>query len=96
MYFSYAFSELDVTVIKMLAGHSVETFPESIEVKPKFGMYRNSTKVSEDQIINTRGLFMSQFMFEPAQYSELKEFFGKVETGDQFQAVLSSSSTGKP
>jgi len=96
VYFPFAFSELDVTVIKISPGLSVETIPENIEVKPKFGMYRNSTKVSEDQIINTRGLFMSQFMFEPAQYSELKEFFGKVETGDQFQAVLSSSSTGKP
>ena len=96
VYFPYAFSELDVTVIKMPAGYSAETIPESIEVKPKFGMYRNSTKVSEDQIVNTRGLFMNQFMFEPAQYSELKEFFGKVETGDQFQTVLSSTSTGKP
>jgi len=96
VYFPYAFSELDVTVIKMPAGYSAETIPESIEVKPKFGMYRNSTKVSEDQIVNTRGLFMNQFMFEPAQYSELKEFFGKVETDDQFQTVLSSTSTGKP
>ena len=96
MYFSYAFSELDVTVIKMPAGHSVETIPESIEVKPKFGMYRNTTKVSADQIVNTRELFMSQFIFEPAQYSELKEFFVKVETGDQSQAVLSSSPASKP
>jgi hypothetical protein len=96
VYFPYAFSELDVTVIKMPAGYSMETIPESIEVKPKFGMYRNSTKVSEDQIVNTRGLFMNQFMFEPAQYSELKEFFVKVETADQFQAVLSSSSASKP
>lgn len=96
VYFPYAFSELDVTVIKMPPGYSLETIPESIEVKPKFGMYRNSTKVSEDQIVNTRGLFISQFMFEPAQYSELKEFFAKVETADQFQAVLSSSPPAKP
>ena len=96
VYFPYAFSELDVTVIKMPLGYSVETIPESVEVKPKFGMYRNSTKISEGQIVNSRGLFISQFMFEPAQYSELKEFFGKVETGDQFQTVLSSTSAGKP
>lgn len=96
VYFPYAFSELDVTVIKKPAGYSVETVPEAIEVKPKFGMYRNSTKVSEDQIVNTRGLFVSQFIFEPAQYSELKEFFGKVETGDQFQVVLDSTTAGKP
>jgi hypothetical protein len=96
VYFPYAFSELDVTVIKMPAGYSVETITESLEVKPRFGMYRNNTKVSEDQIVNTRGLFISQFMFEPAQYPELKEFFAKVEAGDQSQAVLSSSSAGKP
>jgi len=96
VYFPYAFSELDVTVIKMPAGYSAETIPESLEVKPKFGMYRNNTKVSEDQIVNTRGLFISQFMFEPEQYPELKEFFAKVEAGDQSQAVLSSSSAGKP
>jgi len=96
VYFPYAFSELDVTVIKMPAGYSVETIPENIEVKPKFGMYRNSTKVSDDQIVNTRGLFISQFMVEPAQYPELKEFFGKVEAADQSQAVLSPSSTSKP
>jgi hypothetical protein len=95
VYFPYAFSELDVTVIKMPAGYSVETIPEAIEVKPKFGMYRNNTKISDDQIVTTRGLFMSQFMFEPAEYSELKEFFVKVETADQFQAVLSSSPSGK-
>ena len=96
VYFPYAFSELDVTVIKMPAGYSAETIPESLEVKPRFGMYRNNTKVSEDQIVNTRGLFISQFMFEPAQYPELKEFFAKVEAGDQSQAVLSSSPAGKP
>ncbi len=96
VYFPYAFSELDVTVIKMPAGYSAETIPESLELKPKFGTYRNSTKLSENQIVNTRGLFMSQFMFEPAQYPELKEFFVKVETTDQSQAVLSSSSAGKP
>jgi len=95
VYFPYAFSELDLTVIKMPAGYSAETIPEAIEVKPKFGMYRNSTKISEDQIVSTRGLFVNQFMFEPAQYSELKEFFGKVETADQFQAVLSSAPSGK-
>jgi len=96
VYFPYAFSELDVTVIKMPAGYSAETIPESLEVKPKFGMYRNNTKVSEDQVVNTRGLFISQFMFEPAQYPELKEFFAKVEAGDQSQAVLNSSPAGKP
>jgi hypothetical protein len=96
VYFQYAFSELDETVIKMPAGYSAETIPESLEVRPEFGMYRNSTKVSEDKIENTRGLFISQFMFEPAKYPELKEFFVKVETADQFQAVLSSSSAGKP
>jgi hypothetical protein len=96
VYFPYAFSELDLTVIKLPSGYSVETIPEPIEDKPKFGMYRNSTKVSEDQIVNTRGLFISQFMFEPAQYSELKELFEKVETGDQLQTVLSSTTAGKP
>jgi hypothetical protein len=96
VYFPYAFSELDLTVIKMPAGYSAETIPEAIEVKPNFGMYRNSTKISEDQIVTARGLFMSQFIFEPGQYSELKEFFGKVETGDQFQIVLRLSTAGKP
>ncbi len=96
VYFPYAFSGLDVTVIKMPAGYSLETIPEAIEVKPKFGMYRNSTKISEGQIVNSRGLFISQFMFEPAQYPELREFFGKVETGDQFQTVLSTATVGKP
>jgi hypothetical protein len=96
LYFPYAFSEMDLTVIKMPAGYSVETIPEASEVKPKFGMYRNSTKISEDQIVTTRGLFVNQFMFEPAEYSEVKEFFVKVETADQFQTVLSSSPSGKP
>ena len=96
VYFPYAFSELDLTVIKLPSGYSVETIPEPIEVKPKFGMYRNSTKVSEGQIVNTRGLFISQFMFEPAQYSELKGFFEKVETGDQLQTVLSPTAAGNP
>jgi hypothetical protein len=96
VYFPYAFSELDLTVIKMPAGYSVETIPEAIEVKTKFGMYRNSTKISEDQIVTTRGLFVNQFMFEPAQYSELKEFFVKVEAADQFLAALSPPPSGKP
>jgi hypothetical protein len=96
VYFPYAFSELDLTVIKMPTGYSLETTPEAMEVKPKFGMYRNSTKISENQIVTTRGLFVSQFMFEPAQYSELKEFFVKVEAADQFQAVLSPPPSGKP
>jgi hypothetical protein len=96
VYFPSAFSELDETVIKIPAGYVAETIPESLEVRPDFGMYRNSTKVSEDQIVNTRGLFISQFMFKPAQYPELKEFFVKAEAADQSQAVLSPASADKP
>jgi hypothetical protein len=88
VYFHYAFSELNLVVIGVPAGFALENLPETIDAGASFGSYRNSSKTGENQIITSRVLTIKEPLLEPQKYPELKDFFSKVQNGDESQLVL--------
>ncbi|MGE5321947.1 MAG: DUF3857 domain-containing protein [Actinomycetota bacterium] len=88
IYFSYAFSEFDLTVLKLPKGYSVENLPSPVAKQAPFGHYKTTLKSADNQVIATRGLTLNQFLFPPEKYTELKQFFSTVENADTAQVVL--------
>jgi hypothetical protein len=93
VYYPYPFSETDTVVLKLPAGVTLETFPDAQSARPAFGQYTNSGKVADQQIINSRSFTVKQFLFQPAAYPGLREFFTKVHAGDEGQVVLRTGAT---
>lgn len=91
VYFHYAFSELNLAVIGLPAGFVLENLPGSMDASTSFGSYQESSKAGENQIITSRALTVKEPLFEPQRYLELKDFFSKVQIGDESPLVLKRS-----
>jgi hypothetical protein len=88
VYFQYAFSELDLSVIGVPDGYALESSPDNMDINLPVGSYRKDSKAEEKQIITSRALVVKEPLFEPGRYAELKDFFNKVHSGDDSQFVL--------
>lgn len=95
VYFRYAFSEVDLTVISVPDGYAIESLPGPEETNGPFGTYRKSSKTVAQQIITSRSLTVKDPLVDPEKYADLKAFFTQVQTADDNPLVLSPSS-GKP
>jgi hypothetical protein len=88
VYFPYSFTELDSVNIKLPAGFSVESIPHRQDASMKSARYQSDTQFNGTQLVYQRSLALNGIYFGQDKYSELKDFFGKVKTGDEQQAVL--------
>ncbi len=95
VYFHYAFSELNLAIIGVPAGFTLENLPEPMDTSTSFGSYRNSNKAGSNQIITSSTLTVKEPLFEPQRYPELKDFFNKVQIGDESQLVLKREDPGQ-
>jgi hypothetical protein len=88
IYFSYAFSEIDKISIKLPAGYSLESAPQFEQANLPYARYENFSQLAGTQLITQRALLLNGIYFDAGKYAELKEFFSKVQTGDEEQAVF--------
>jgi Domain of Unknown Function with PDB structure (DUF3857)/Transglutaminase-like superfamily len=88
VYFPFAFAEVDRVTIFVPQGYSVESLPEKIDATSTFARYQNLCRSAGQRIVNERVLVMNGSFFQPDHYGELKDFFGKVQAGDDAQEVL--------
>jgi hypothetical protein len=88
VYFSYAFSEWDDVYIKLLPGMAVESLPPAQTVQAPFADYRTLAQSDGTRVRAQRILMINGFFFSLERYTEVKDFFGKVQAGDEQQAVL--------
>lgn len=88
VYFYYAFAEIDNVKLKIPSGFRVENAPQQQDASLSYARYQNLVKVEGDQISTRRALLLGLNFFPMEKYQELKDFFGKVESGDEQQAVL--------
>lgn len=88
VYFPYSFTELDSVNIKVPSGFSVESIPQHQDTNMKSARYQSDTQFNGAQLVYQRSLAVNGIYFGQDKYSELKDFFGKVKTGDEQQAVL--------
>jgi hypothetical protein len=88
VYFPYAYGEKDVISIKFPAGYSVEGSPTTQNAMLPYAGYENLVKFDVGQMVTQRVLAFNGIFLELKLYPEVKEFFGKVQAGDEQQAVL--------
>jgi len=88
VYFHYAFAQIDKVNLKIPSGFGVENMPQQQEASLPYARYQDLVKLQDNQISTRRALLVGQNFFPPDKYQELKGFFGKVQAGDEQQAVL--------
>jgi hypothetical protein len=92
VYFPYAFGEVDKVNINMPAGYTLENAPQQQTARLDYAAYQNVAQFDGKQLVTQRVLQVNGIFFRLEQYPEVKDFFGKVQAGDEQQAVL----TGGP
>ena len=88
VYFPYCFSEKDVISIKTPAGYSIEGGPQTQQTKLGYAAYQNVGQFSNGQLVTQRNLYFNGIYIDLDHYPEVKDFFNKVQAGDEQQAVL--------
>ncbi len=88
LYFPYPFTEFDAVTIKVPPGFTPESIPTPQDAKLGYARYQNVSNFDGVQLVSQRQLAFNGIFFPVEKYSELKTFFGKVQTGDEQQAVL--------
>jgi hypothetical protein len=92
VYFPYAFGEVDRVNIKLPDGYALENTPPEQAERLGYAGYQNLTQFDGKQLVTQRVLQVNGIFFRLEQYPEVKTFFGKVQAGDEQQAVLTGGS----
>jgi hypothetical protein len=93
VYFPYAFTESDKVSIKLPAGFSVESVPQNQTAQLGFAGYQNVAQLAGQQLVTQRILQVNGIFFKLDMYPQVKDFFSKVQAGDEQQAVLKGGRT---
>jgi len=93
VYFPYAYGELDKVGITIPSGFSLEAVPSRQQLKLPYAAYESASAVQGNQFISNRVLYLAGIFFEASRYSELKDFFGKVQGADEGQASFRTETT---
>jgi hypothetical protein len=93
IYFPYAFAEVDKIFIKLPAGYSLESAPQLQQADLPYARYENFSQLAGTQLVTQRALLLNGIFFDVGKYGELKDFFSKVQAGDEEQAVFRGGSS---
>lgn len=88
VYFPYAYMERDVIKIKVPSGYTLEGTPPNQHATLSYAEYASVSKFDGGQLVTQRDLLLNGLFFPSANYAEVKDFFNKVQAGDEQQAVL--------
>ena len=88
IYFPYAFAEIDKISIKLPGGYSLESAPQIQQADLPYARYENFSQLAGTQLVTQRALLLNGIFFDVGKYAELKNFFSKVQAGDEEQAVF--------
>jgi hypothetical protein len=89
LYFPYPFTENDVVNLQVPSGFTTESIPTAQDAKlGNTARYQNVSNFDGVKFVSQRQLAFNGIYFDLDKYSELKSFFGKVQAGDEQQAVL--------
>jgi hypothetical protein len=73
-------------------GYTLENAPQQETARLTYAAYQNLAQCDGKQLITQRILQVNGIFFRLEQYPEMKTFFGKVQAGDEQQAVLTGGS----
>lgn len=89
VYFAYPYAEIDAVNITLPPGYKVESLPVKNKITPEFASYQSIAQQAGAKLNLQRMLVIGGIFFSLDHYPELKDFFNKVQAGDEQQAVLS-------
>ncbi|HLW55476.1 MAG TPA: DUF3857 domain-containing protein [Candidatus Angelobacter sp.] len=92
VYFPYAFAEDDKINIQVPAGFSMESVPQQQAANIGFAGYQCVSRFENGELSTTRVLKVNGIFFRTEQYPQLRDFFNKVQAGDEQQAVMQGRS----
>lgn len=90
VYFAYAYSEDDEITIRFPSGYTIEGSPKNQDVRLPYAAYISLASIDSGNLVTHRRLIFNGIFVDTKQYAEAKDFFGKVQAGDEQQAVLRS------
>jgi len=93
VYFPYAFGESDRVNITIPSEYTLETVPQEQSADLGYAAYQNLVQFDGKQLVTQRILQVNGIFFRLELYPEIKDFFSKVQAGDEQQAVLRGGST---
>ena len=88
IYINYAYAETDKLTITLPDGYSLENVPEAVEARLSFAKYSRAVNMNGKELVMERALQFNGIMFAPNRYPELRDFFTRINTGDESQSVL--------
>lgn len=88
IYFSYMFQTEDQTKITLPAGWKVSSLPQEVHWDAKAAEYRIQAENKENALQVTRTLRSDIVLYQPSVYPALRDFYQRVRSGDEQQAVL--------
>ena len=95
IYYHYAFTEIDALSLEVPEGYSAETLAAPQTTTNKIGSYSSTASTTGKRVILERSLKLKGIFFQPDQYDELRDFFAKVQAGDELQTVLRQGPTAE-
>ena len=87
VYFPFAFAEEDHVRLHAPAA-VLESLPPQQTANIGYAAYSRSSRLDNLQVTTDRILKVNGIYFPTRQYGEIKDFFGKVQAGDEQQMVL--------
>jgi hypothetical protein len=88
VYFHYAFTERDEITLELPEGYSAETLASAQLATTPYASYKSQASMNGKRMQLERALLFNGVFFQPDRYADLREFFGKVQAGDESQSVL--------
>jgi transglutaminase-like putative cysteine protease len=88
VYFPYAFAEADKIIVGIPAGFTLEGTAPDQNTKLPYAVYVMKSQLTGSQLVTERQLALNGIFFDTDHYGQMKDFFGKVQAGDEQQAVL--------
>src|ERR1051325_8341540 len=93
VYYNYAFSESDHMNLQLPEGYTLETLASPQTAATKFARYTPNAATTGSYVNLDRSLKFNGVFFQPDRYEELRDFFAKVQAGDELQTVVRQSSS---
>lgn len=88
VYFPFTYAELDAININFPDGYGIEGSPANQLAELPYARYQLTSQLNGAQLQMQRALLVNGLYFDVSKYSEVKNFFNKVQAGDEQQAVL--------
>lgn len=94
IYLQYAYARQDTVSIALPHNLEIESIPQDMKLPfPNNGLYSANYALKDNTYTATRLIILANFLFQPSDYSALRDFYQKINGEDQEQAILKVNTT---